>query len=51
MKNIGAVAVVVGFLVWFSGEFVGTIPYNIIGMPILGIGAVLYFVGKRNKNS
>ena len=52
MKNIGTVAVVLGFLVWFGGEIIYIVPpYNTIGLPILGIGAMLYFVGNRKKNS
>ena len=50
MKNIGAVAVGLGFLLWFGGELVNIVSYNINGMPILAIGAVLYFVGRRRKN-
>jgi hypothetical protein len=49
MKTIGAVAVVIGFLLWFGGELVNIVPYNTIGIPILAIGAVLYFVGRRGQ--
>jgi len=57
MKNIGAIAVVFGFLLWFGGAMESVhlalgfnmIPYNTIGIPILIIGAVLYFVGRRKK--
>ena len=46
MKNIGAVLVVSGFAIWVGGEFL--IPgYNIVGLPILILGAILYFVAKR----
>ena len=47
MKTIGAALVVLGFVLWFGGELVNLIPYNIAGIPVLGIGAVLYFVGRR----
>jgi hypothetical protein len=46
MKNLGAIAVVLGFVLWVGGEFV-IVPYNLIGLPILIVGAVLYFVGRR----
>lgn len=46
MKNAGAVAVVVGFVVWVGGEFV-IVPFNLIGLLILFAGAVLYFIGRR----
>ena len=49
MKTTGAVAVVVGFVVWFGGEFVG-FP-NVIGLGILVIGAVLYFVGRKRQKA
>jgi hypothetical protein len=37
-----------GFL---GGEFVRIRPYNIIGLPILIGGAVLYFVGRKRAKS
>ena len=50
MKKIGAVLVVSGFAIWFGGEFL--IPgYNIVGLPILIIGAILYFVAKWGGRS
>lgn len=49
MKNIGSIAVVFGFLLWFGGELINIVPYNIIGIPILAIGALLYFAGRRTK--
>ena len=49
LKNIGATAVVVGFVAWFGGEFVG-FP-NVIGLGILIIGAVLYFVGRKRQKA
>ena len=50
MKKIGAVLVVSGFAIWFGGEFL--IPgYNIVGLPILIIGAFLYFVAKWGGRS
>lgn len=49
MKNLGTVCVVVGFALWFGGEmFIG--PYNIVGLPILIVGAVLYFVGRKRTH-
>ena len=48
MKTIGAAAVFLGFVLWFGGEFFIT-PYNLIGVPILFLGAVLYFLGRRNS--
>jgi hypothetical protein len=49
LKNIGATAVVVGFVVWFGGELVGY--PNVIGLGILIVGAVLYFVGRKKQKS
>jgi hypothetical protein len=51
MKNAGAVAVVLGFIVWVGGEF--TIPsnYNLIGLPILFAGALLYSIGRKREKS
>jgi hypothetical protein len=46
MKNAGAAAVVIGFILWIGGEFIIQ-PYNIIGLPILIGGAFLYFMGRR----
>ncbi|MBX9581612.1 MAG: hypothetical protein K2X87_15025 [Gemmataceae bacterium] len=51
MKTVGAVGVVVGLLLWFGGEFARIQPYNVIGMPIPIVGAVLYFVGRRGGKS
>ena len=51
MKNAGAAAVIIGFILWFGGEFIGIQPYNIIGLPILIVGAVLYFVGRKKTKS
>ena len=50
MKNIGSVAVVFGFLLWFGGELINIVPYNTIGIPILAIGAVLYFVARSKED-
>jgi hypothetical protein len=50
MKKIGAVLIVSGFAIWFGGEFL--IPgYNIVGLPILIVGAILYFVAKWGGRS
>ncbi len=50
MKSTGAVLVVLGFAIWIGGEFL--IPsYNIIGLPILIVGAILYFAAKRGGRS
>jgi hypothetical protein len=51
MKNIGAIAVVFGFLLYFGGELINIVPYNTIGLPILVIGAVLYRVGRKKSKS
>ncbi|TWT35071.1 hypothetical protein KOR42_52650 [Thalassoglobus neptunius] len=45
MKKVGAIAVVVGFLIWFAGKWTPIVPYNVIGIPILIVGAVMYFRG------
>jgi hypothetical protein len=46
MKKLGAVCIVAGFAIWFGGELFIQ-PYNIVGLPILIIGAVLRFVGGK----
>lgn len=48
MKNVGAVFVVVGFVVWF-GQVMA--PYNIIGLPLLAMGAILYFIGRKHAKA
>ena len=47
MKHVGAVAVVLGFVVWVGGEFAIPSNYNLVGLPILFAGAVLYFIGRK----
>ena len=50
MKNIGSVAVVFGFLLWFGGELINIVPYNALGIPILAVGAALDFVGRSKED-
>jgi len=50
MKTLGATLVVVGFVTWFGGSLIPPfIPYNMIGIPLLVVGAVLYFVGRKKS--
>jgi hypothetical protein len=51
MKRVGAVAVVLGFVVWIGGEFAIPSNYNLVGLPILFAGAVLYFIGRKRTQS
>ena len=49
-KNIGATLVVVGFVTWFGGSlFPPLVPFNTIGIPLIVVGAVLYFVGQKKR--
>ena len=50
MKTVGALLVVFGFAIRFGGELLAIQPYNVAGMPMVFVGAVLYFVG-REKTS
>ena len=49
MKNTGAIAVVVGFVVRFGGELVG-FP-NVIGLGILIMGASLNVIGRKREKA
>jgi hypothetical protein len=49
MKNTGAVLVVIGFVIWVGGELTGY--PNLIGLGILIVGAVLYFIGRKKLKS
>lgn len=47
MKNLGAILIVLGFALWFGGELLAILPYNVAGLPLVFVGAVLYFLGRR----
>ena len=50
MNTAGSVLVIVGMALWFLGPFAGLIPFNaLFGIPMVVIGAVLYFVSKNKK--
>lgn len=46
-KLAGGVAVIFGFLLWFGGELIHIQPYNVLGIPILFVGAVYYVRERR----
>ncbi|MDA7918249.1 DUF4339 domain-containing protein [Mariniblastus sp.] len=41
-KLAGAAAVIFGILLWFGGEIIQIQPYNVVGIPIVLVGAVFY---------
>ena len=45
MKNLGAVFVVVGFVLWFL------IGLPLVGIPLLLVGAAFYFANRRTLDS
>ena len=47
MKTTGALLIVLGFALWFGGELVAIQPYNVAGLPMVLVGAVFYFLGRR----
>jgi hypothetical protein len=51
MKHVGAMAVVLGLVIWVGGEFMIPSNYNLVGLPILFAGAVLYFIGRKRTQS
>ena len=50
MKTFGPFFIVLGFALWFGGELLSIQPYNIAGIPMIFIGAVLYFVGRKKAS-
>jgi hypothetical protein len=49
MKNTGAVVAVVGFALWFGGEFIG-FP-GLVGLGLFIVGATIYFVGRKGEKA
>ena len=49
MKTTGAFLIVLGFALWFGGELLAIQPYNVRGLPMVLVGAALYFLGRRGS--
>jgi membrane-bound ClpP family serine protease len=52
MNIAGTALVIIGMALWFLGPYAGLVPFNAIaGIPMVVVGAILYFIAKKKRGS